>query len=185
MYRMILFGVVLAAVTGCSSVAEGAGPDSLGIDPEVEQAWALGDGVVDRHEYRTAMARFVSCLADSGYQVTEPVLSPIDQLTLLYDIVPEGDPDTWNRNVEICNLRHISHIEMVYVEAQEQVMDESLRSAAAGCLSEKGVVLTGDERAVEDFVLAAGGDGATAMDCVLVSARRLFPELPSAVRIRW
>ncbi|MGH3930712.1 MAG: hypothetical protein ACRDTF_12120 [Pseudonocardiaceae bacterium] len=176
---------MLAMVTACSFVADGSGSDSLGIDPDVEQAWALGDGMVDQYEYRTAMERFVSCLADSGYQVTAPVLSPIDQLTLLYDIVPEGDPDTWNRNVETCNLRHFSHIELTYVEAREQVMDDSLRSSAASCLSGKGVVLTGGERNVEDFVIAAGGDGATAMDCVLVSARRLFPGLPSVVKIRW
>ncbi|QNP73105.1 hypothetical protein IAG44_29175 [Streptomyces roseirectus] len=73
-------------------------------DPLPGRRWALGDGRVSETEYRTAMNRFISCVRNAGYATTTPVLSPADNLTLVHDITPDGDPDTYNEAVQTCNL---------------------------------------------------------------------------------
>jgi hypothetical protein len=153
------------------------------MDPQQEQAWALGDGIVTQEEYHTAVDRFISCMRDAGFDSTRPVLSPIDGVSLLYDIVPGGDPAVWNKTIDSCNALHISHIEPAYVESQEHVMAAPLRQGVTDCVASKGIRRAGSERNVTDFVSAAGGQVPTVMECVVNVARELFPELPSDLKI--
>src|SRR5687768_11150508 len=91
-------GLVLAAVTGCSLAAgDGGQGNPVGPVDEVPagQQWALGDGVVSAAEYRTAVERFRACVQAGGYQVGTPVTSPIDGLSLVYDITPSGEPQRY------------------------------------------------------------------------------------------
>lgn len=174
MRQVLLAGLALVVITSCFSTT---------VDSRHEQAWALGDGTATQAEYHTAVERFISCMHDAGHGSTEPIVSPIDGLTLLYDIVPDGDPVAWNETIEACNARHLSHIEPAYVESQEHVMDVSLRQGTVDCLMRQGVTLSGHERNVTDFVTAAGGRTPMVLSCVINTARALFPKLPSDVKI--
>ncbi|WP_179118083.1 hypothetical protein [Saccharothrix sp. ALI-22-I] len=140
---------------------------------------------MSENEYRDAIEAFRSCVRDAGYPVGEPVLSPVDGLTLLYDIPPTGEPDAWNRKVEECNLAHVSHIEPAYVEAREQTMVPTLRDAAVECLRDKGFTPKGTERNVKELVDSTGETANVAMECVTNSLRRLFPQVPGFLKIRW
>ncbi len=151
--------------------------------PEAAQAWALEDGVVTKAEYHKAVGGFLTCLREAGYEVTEPVISPMDGLTLLYDIVPSGEPAAWNEKLESCNHRHLSHIEPAYVEAIEHVMDESLRQGVAQCLAKKGITAKGSERNATDFVAASGNRPLVVMECVTTTARAIFPGLPNELKV--
>jgi hypothetical protein len=175
--------LVLAFVIGCSP-ATGEQPPAEPTYPEA-QAWALDDGVVTDNEYREAIDGFVSCMRDAGYPVTDPVVSPIDGLTLLYDMNPSGPPEVWNEKVEECDSSFVSMIEPTYVESRDQVMEPSLRSATARCLNDKGVELSGNERNVKDFSDSADDPGNIVMQCVSTSLRQLFPEYPTYLRVRW
>jgi len=186
MRRIVLSGFFLVAAAACAPPAvEHDGGGAAGIDPESAQGWALDDHVVTQDEYRAAVTGFISCMAAAGYQSTEPVVSPVDGITLLYDITPEGDPKIWNEKIETCNLLHLSHIEPAYLESRQQIMDESLREATITCLDNQGIGMTGRERVVADFAAAAGERTQTVMECVTDSARKLFPELPDELTIRW
>lgn len=175
--------LVLAFATGCSP--------TTGEQPPVEpaypaaQAWALDDGVVTESEYRTAIDGFVSCMRDAGYSVTDPVVSPIDGLTLLYDLNPSGSPDAWNKKLEECDTSYVSMIEPTYVEARDQVMEPSLRSATARCLNDKDIRVSGNERNVKEFANSAGEPGNVIMQCVSPSMHKLFPDYPGFLKVRW
>lgn len=96
------------------------------------------DGVVTLAEYHMVVDRFITCARDAGYEVSEPVLSPIDGLRLLYSIAPSGEPRIYNDAVQSCNLSHISLTEPAFVESQSQVMNETLRQAVVTCLQDQG-----------------------------------------------
>lgn len=177
--------ITLALSAGCTSAAGNASRGTPAVDAEKAQAWALSDGVVTEAEYRTAIERFISCVRDAGYEVTDPVLSPIDRLTLLYDLTANGDRERWNKRIEYCNDTEVSYIEPRYVEAREQVMEPSLRAASAECLNHRGFELTGNERNVRDFVKATNGSTATVMECVTPALQRLFPNVPGFLKVRW
>jgi hypothetical protein len=180
----IVVAGILAAVSGCAAADARGGQENSGDISLPGQAWALGNGKVTAAEYRTAVDRFVSCVRDAGYPVSEPVLSPADNLTLLYDITPSGEPDRYNKAVQDCNLSHLSLIEPTFVEARRQVMDRSLRAAVGACLRRQGVSLTARERSLSDFAVSAKAD-TKVVDCVTGQWANVYPELPAAVPLRF
>lgn len=148
------------------------------------QAWALGDGIVTDAEYRGAADKYIGCMADAGYSATKPVVSPIDGLTLLFDIEPFGDPAVYNEKLDYCNGQHFSWIEPTFVEARKQVMAAPLREATVACLRDKGFKPTGAESSVGEFRKTADDSVDAAMACVMSAAAALYPELPETLKIR-
>lgn len=183
--RLVLLavGLIAVAVTGCSLATGAGGQGPASVDPLQEQDWALGDGVVTVMEYHMAVDRFVTCVRDAGYEVSEPVLSPIDGLSLLYDIVPSGEPRIYNDAVQSCNLSHISLTEPAFVESQSQVMNETLRQAVVECLRGQGITVTGEERNATEFAAVTRNNQVT-LNCVFDSTHKLFPELPDVLTVR-
>ncbi|WP_416967057.1 hypothetical protein [Streptomyces sp. 4F14] len=175
----ILVAGILSAVVGCAPAPDGGRDTAL-----PGQQWALQDGKVTAAEYRTAMNRFVTCVRDAGYPVTDPVISPTDNLTLIYDITPNGDADTYNKAVQTCNLDHLSLVEPTYVEAQPQLMAAPLRAAVANCLARQGVRVTSKERNLADFAASAHSE-TKVVDCVTSQRARVYPALPAAVPLRF
>ncbi|MFE0254793.1 hypothetical protein [Streptomyces sp. NPDC059010] len=180
---LTLAAAVSAAMVSCSPTADPGDQGTVKADARSAQEWALADGVVTPAEYRNAVDRFISCVRKAGYEVSAPLRSPVDGLTLLYEITPSGSPDVYNSAVEECNLSHISDIEPAFVEARPQVMDEELRRAVSACLKASGVPVTGKERNFPDFKEVAAED-AMAVQCVSDSARKMFPELPDELIMR-
>lgn len=187
MHWKVACALALAFAASCTSTVDNGsrGTEPFQPDYPMAQSWALEDRVVSESEYRAAVANFVSCVRDAGYSISDPMLSPVDGLTLLYDITPSGDPDAWSRKLEECNLTHVSHIEPAYVEAREQTMEPSLRAATVTCLRSKGFEPRGTERNVKDFVDSTDGVGTAVTQCVTTSIGQLFPELPDFLKIRW
>ena len=170
-------GLLLVAITSCTPPEGGTGGQGAPADPPpAAQAWALDDGVVTDEEYSKAVNDFVQCVRDAGYVVEDPVLSPVDGLSLIYKITPSGVPETYNNAVQKCNLDTMSHIEPRYVEPRDQQMDEQLRPVVANCLRDRGVVLTAREENVVDFDASAGNDDLL-VECVLRAVDEVFPEL--------
>jgi len=180
---LLAVGLITAAVTGCTLTANTSGQGPVEIDPLQEQAWALGDGVVTMMEYHMAVDRFITCVRDAGYEVSGPVLSPIDSLSLLYDILPSGEPRIYNDAVQTCNLSHISLTEPTFVESQSQVMNETLRRAVTECLRGQRVPVTDEERNATEFA-AVAGNNQVVLSCVVDSTHELFPELPDVLTVR-
>jgi hypothetical protein len=174
-------------VAGCAPMVgnDRRGAELADTGPPAAQSWALGDGVVTKDEYRTAIEGFISCVRNSGYEASDAALSPVDGLTLLYEIPPSGDPEAWNAKVEECNLAHVSHIEPAYIEAQQQVMDPELRDATAECLRKKGFQPQGGERNVKELIESTDKVGSATTECVTLTMSQLFPQAPGFLKIRW
>lgn len=176
----LLTAVAVAACSpGTDSGARGANEDV----PLPGQQWALRDDRVTAGEYRTAITRFLACVEDSGYRTGDPVISPIDGLSLLYDITPSGDPATYNDRVQRCNLRHLSMIEPTYVESHRKVMDQPLRRAVGKCLEDRGMNVSGAEQNATDFATTAHDEPAV-VECVTETRQQLYPGLPDFAVVR-
>ncbi|MEV6331596.1 hypothetical protein [Streptomyces sp. NPDC051909] len=180
----LVVALLLATVAGCAQALPADGGRESGDIPLPGQEWALKDGRVDAAEYRTATGRFVACVRKAGYPVTEPVVSPADRLTLIYEITPSGDPTTYNNAVQDCNLAHLSMVAPTYVEARPQTMDAPLRTAVGDCLRRRGVRLTAGERNLRDFARSAG-DETWVVDCVTSVWQKVYPDLPAEVPLRF
>ncbi|WP_329117816.1 hypothetical protein [Streptomyces sp. NBC_01353] len=181
---IVVAAVLLATVSGCAQAGSDGGREAGDDIPIPGQEWALKDGRVTSAEYGTAMGRFVSCIRDAGYPVSEPVLSPADNLTLIYEVAPSGAPETYNNAVQSCNLSHLSMVEPTFVEAQPQVMDEPLRRAVGDCLRRQGVAVTAEERNLREFARSAK-DETRVVDCVTAQWPRVYPALPAEVPLRF
>ncbi len=183
--RWVTVLLALAAISGCTTgqADDESGPGSD--TPPTAQAWALDDDTVTEHEYQKAIGDFVACIKAAGYDASTPVLSPIDGLTMLFDLKASGDMNVYNTKMETCNQTHLSHIEPAYVEQRRQVMDTRLRDATARCMTDKGIKLTGREANAGDFAAATHNAMATVMECVRPAAHELFPNLPTEIKVRW
>ncbi|MFC8427565.1 hypothetical protein [Streptomyces sp. NPDC057253] len=176
----LLTAVAVASCTpGTDNTTQGANEDV----PLPGQQWALRDDRVTASEYRTAITRFLACIEDSGYRTSDPVISPIDGLSLLYDITPSGDPATYNERVQRCNLGHLSMIEPSYVESHHKVMDQPLRIAVGKCLERRGAHVSGTEQNATDFATAAHDEPAV-VECVTETRQQLYPGLPDFAVVR-
>jgi hypothetical protein len=184
--KTIIVGLLACLISGCSGPTDAEQPEPEPVDTvPASQNWALGDGKVDEKEYRKALDDFMTCMKDAGYESVGPVLSPLDGLTLLFEVQPSGEPAVYNAKIEECNSRHLSWIEPGYVEAGTQVMDDKVRLATVKCLEAKGLKLTGTETNVTEFVESAGGSTTVVMPCAIDAAKKLYPELPNEVNVRW
>ncbi|MES5823261.1 hypothetical protein [Streptomyces sp. RG80] len=184
-FRLLATALLTAvAVAACSPGTTDSGAQGANEDvPLPGQQWALRDHRVTAAEYRTAIKRFLACIEDSGYRTGDPVISPIDGLSLLYDITPSGDPATYNDRVQRCNLGHLSMIEPTYVESHRKVMDRPLRRAVGACLEGRGVHVSGTEHNATDFA-ATARDEPVVVECVTETRQQLYPDLPDFAVVR-
>jgi hypothetical protein len=183
---MLAAGLAAAAITGrvLTSGDGGRGPTPLDTPDTPEgQVWALEDGAVTGDEYHTAVDRFLACVRQAGYGTGEPARSPVDGVTLVYDMDRTGDPQAFNNSVQACNLAHVSAIEPAFVESQPQTMDDRLRREVARCLRSKGHAVSGRERNARELA-AAAVDGTVVIDCTADALQFLYPGLPSEVTVR-
>jgi hypothetical protein len=174
----LLVSLLICSLTACTR-SQGANE----LDPAHKQNWALSDGVVSSAEYAHAVETFINCVRAAEYQVSEPVISPIDKLTLVYDLSLTGDPTRFNNTVQDCNIAHLAFIEPAYIEANVQTMDMRLRQAVADCLTSRGITITGLERNFPDFKNKTKDENVT-LDCIIYWTHELFPELPDAIPVR-
>lgn len=190
-----LLPALIFVLAGCSSADNVAGiatPDQLRAVSQqlrdqghIEQADALEDGVVDEGEYADGFARFSECIRDAGYIVNDPVISPVDGITYLFDINFEGRNEVVAMDdIEVCKVSQWQWISAAYQDTAPMKMDEPLRQAAIKCLESQGYELSGDE--VTPLDIAGPNpieDGRPSqrwndtVDCLLDEQARLYPEI--------
>ncbi len=132
------------------------------------------------------MQRFILCVRDAGYKVGQLHRSPVDGLTLIYDIVPSGSQARYNARTEACSGEHLSLIEAGYVESHRQTMDAPLRRAVIRCLHRRGLPPRASARNFLDLHAASAKveEKNVLLDCVITHTHRLFPHLPDYITIR-
>lgn len=177
-------------LTGCS----GGGNDPRAIVLNAaEQARAAGseanakamdDGDLTEDEYRAAARRYQECYRDQGIVLPEPVLSPVDHVTLEWDY-----PDTalssgkeTGKALEVC-ANQWTPVSLAYGATHDQHTDPLLLDAARKCLKTEGFDTPDDAVRVADLIgdpnSDSGKQSAAAEKCLIAEAFKLYPDLPA------
>jgi hypothetical protein len=136
-------------------------------------------------EYRAAVMAFLTCMKGYGYQVSGPVLSPLDQVMLLRDVVTpsDGRPAEYNDRLAGCEQdAGLPTIEPAYLQARPPSLHPRLRDDALACLGHQGVTPHGGEQAYGDYARQA----TTTQDfgqCLTKAMRTEFPGLPPRITV--
>jgi hypothetical protein len=138
---------------------------------------------VDDATYHAAVTLLLDCMRRFGYEVTGPVVSPLDGIQLLRSVAPpdSGSVDIYNARLEACERKsELARIEPAYLEQHTPVMAKRMRPAASRCLAAQGVTPTGRETTYTDFVSRARRPS-DFNHCATEAARRLYPDLPEEI----
>lgn len=151
-----------------------------------EQARMLADGSVSEAEYLQAVDEVRACAERDGNGISEPVLSPIDNLTLEFGF-PQGalsDDEVWSMS-DRCLQQWFWTVHTGYLVSHDARMDTDLLEASVECMAEQGFTLAGDLRNARDLAVRVPREGEAALaDCIADAVARLRPDL-DGVGISW
>jgi len=142
----------------------------------------LADGIVSEDDYLSAIEEFTKCMNGRGYEVTNPVLSPVNSLNYLYESSPGStDPDVFNKDLTDCSSTYMSEVEPMYLATHKAVMAEPLRVAMQACMHSKGYDVADDVRSFDDYfpeseAIEANGPR---IECLIDTMRALYPDIGS------
>lgn len=192
-FRKSLAVVVLV----CGSVGLLAGCGSSNSDPRAivlnaaEQARdagaeanaeAMEDGELTEDEYRAAARRYQECYRDQGIVLPEPVLSPVDNVTLEWDFPDTAISTETAAKLEVCTGQW-TPVSVAYGATHDQFIDPLLLAATRTCLSDAGFDTPEKSVRVADLVgdpsKDSGRQSAAAEKCLIAQAFKLYPTLPA------
>ena len=200
MIRRSFFSAVVAltatALVGCSGTDGGlvkpddaraivvAASEHLREIGATENAAALEDGVISMDEYLLAAGRYQTCLRELGIVIGGPGLSPVDNVSLLWDLPDDvaGGEDV-AAGSKVC-ADHWLPVAGAYLDSHEQRMNDDLQKSVSTCMTTAGYDLSGEEETVPDFMGPSSSNAAQtrrqadAEQCIIRSSQQLYPELP-------
>lgn len=196
--RLVLLctGLILAwTVGGCAPAQQKTGTQLSSEDVKSisereksaghdETAELLRDGFVDKGDYDKAFANLERCMTDLGYTVTEPLISPADGLSFLFEYGNPGRAqDKFQSDSLECETKFWAVASAVYLNTTEQVTEEAVRVAAIECMNKKGFDVPQDAKnfkAMSGDPTADGGEQRKqATTCILDNVYRLHPNIRS------
>lgn len=168
----VIAACCLFLAAGCGLLdrtdSENRGPQSIPSMAEearelgyVEQHDVLRDGKVTESEYRATVDRVISCLEDAGADVVGDLyIDPYDSLSITgYRAEWDLPEDEAVAAADECSVRYESYVVDAYLRSHDAKMASPMRRALAACLENRGLELTGNEEAEQDFHDAIGDDG--------------------------
>ncbi|MBN9176249.1 MAG: hypothetical protein J0I43_02610 [Microbacterium sp.] len=184
--------LLLAGCSGTERAAEGGAVTKEQVQATAQQykadgypalAALLEDGVVDSDDYGAAANLYTSCLEKLGYVPGAPQINPTTSMTYIYNVQSDGrDPKVAATDEETCRVPNLSVVEAIYLNTNEQRIDESVRRAALECMAQKGFDIPDSARDIRAFSGNPEADGgaqrSAAATCITDEALKLFPDLP-------
>ncbi|MEW1976300.1 hypothetical protein AB0301_14665 [Microbacterium profundi] len=181
---------IVFLLTSCSS--GGQDPRAIVLN-QAEQARAAGseanakameDGELTEGEYYAAARRYQECYREQGIVLPEPVLSPVDNVTLEWDF-----PDTamssgkkTGEALETCT-KQWTPVSLAYGATHDQHTDPLLLDATRECLKKEGFDTPDDAVRVADLIgdpnSDSGKQSTAAEKCLIAEAFKLYPDLPA------
>lgn len=185
---LALVAVASFALTACSggSSDPGAVVQSLAAEAKAagsdENAALLEDGKVSEDELYDAARRYQSCVRDLGVELPEPVMSPVDSVTLMWDELATVELGGEAAEQATQCRQQYEPVSGAFVVTHKSVMDPALVDAVSDCMVSAGFEVPPDASSVADFVGGEGEDDSgrvsQAEKCTVYNAMRLFPEQP-------
>lgn len=143
-----------------------------------EQAAILADGVVTRAEYEQALDDTRACAERDGNGITDPVLSPIDNLTLEFGF-PQGamtEDDVWEMSDQRLQ-RYFWSVQNGYQSTHDAAMDADILGASLSCMRERGHTIAGEVTNAGQMAVQVSREGELELaECISESAMRLRPD---------
>ncbi len=191
-FSLTLSTILLAGCAGTSEAAEGGAVTVEQVQATAEHykaegypdmAALLADGVVDSDDYAAAAGLYTTCMEQLGYATGSPHINPTNSMTYIYKIQSNGrDPKVAAKDEETCRVPNLSIVEAIYLNTNEQRIDESVRLASLECMKREGFEIPDSARDVRAFSGNPEADGgaqrSAAATCITDEALKLFPELP-------
>lgn len=192
--RALFLVAVTFVVTGCST-AEFIDPEQEWTSADIQEraeymreqgndfvADRFADGEVSADEYREGVDMFVTCMTDRGYTTTDPVVSPVDGLSIIVEPDPSGkSSDVYGADLEECRM-YMGALEAMFPITHTQVMDEPLLVAVTACLTGKGEIVPEGARNYPEMQPADfefDSPWKRAFDqCLVDNVFTLYPDLP-------
>lgn len=151
-----------------------------------EQADVLATGSVSRADYEQAIDHVRTCAEQGGNGISEPELSPIDNLTLEFGF-PVGasdDEEIWALS-DACLQRWFWSVSIAYRATHDAVMDADIRDASLACLADRGYVMSGDIRNAQDMAVRMPFEAEHDLaECIVSAAEEVRPDL-DGVSVSW
>lgn len=181
----------LLAISACSSTSEDAAPtgsalvlqlaeDAQAAGYEVQYD-ALSDGEVTPSEYQESIDRTRACLRDMGIDTTEPMLNPVDSLTLLFDFATSEDAVKATEG-PTCQDEYQNLTEIAYLSTHQARMDAAFSALLKACVEAQGATIEGTPDRYREYVDAVGQENLDLLvGCATESARTINPNAPSLV----
>lgn len=158
--------------------------DRFRADGRDDLAAMFADGSVDASDYESAFKGFSTCMQERGYSISEPSISPADNIRFIFSVDGAGkDPAVMDTDQMECSA-DLREVEAMYAATATQRMDPPLQAAMVGCLDEKGLEPPSDAQNYQQFLEAAGGSKATTewrvtfSGCLSEVGQQLYPNLP-------
>jgi hypothetical protein len=148
-----------------------------------EQAEIFSDGIVSEDEYRGAFRMLQACYAEIGVTASEPIVSPVDGHTLVFNTDLGGlSEEAALPPLYTCDERFWMLVDAVYSYSNPQVMEPALLQAVKECIRVDGGDPPEDAKSVPELV---DGDNPGPVDtCVHTQMAKLYPEITS-VTVRY
>ncbi len=150
------------------------------------QVRLLEDGVVTAAEYEQAIDNTRACAERGANGITEPVLSPVDNLTLEFGfpIGAMAEEDVWAVSDD-CSQQHLWTVQAAYVSTHDAVMDVDIRVDTLACMADHGHPIAAEVRNAREMASRIGRDAESQLaECISDVTLRLRPELES-IGVSW
>lgn len=119
-----------------------------------DQAARLEDGKVTRDELNDSLDDFAECLTAEGLTYEFKATNPVDGWRPIFDVFWPDDMD-WEQGKDIaaeCDHSTWLPVSWGYELTNPAVMEPEFTAKLAECLTSKGIVPTGDETNLSDFI---------------------------------
>lgn len=135
---------------------------------------------VSSEEYTEAFNAFQSCMSERGHAVTDPIVSPVDAMQLIYEATSgAGLEKSYEQDFKDC-YAPLGDAEADYFATGQPHMAEDLLTAVQSCMRSNGYELS--DAAVSTSAMRAELTGDTEnqalRECVLSETQKLYPDIP-------
>jgi len=187
-YRSVLaLSAMAIALTACAPTV-GTGANVVGVAKLLDSAdhpeysELVADGEVSSSDYEAGFELFQFCMTTNGQTVSEPRISPVDGMALIWEAGPGSKAtDAEYQGVLADCYAPYGELEALYNETGPGVMDEPLRRAVQGCLTTGGYDIPDsavDTKAIRALISDDPVKSLTALsDCLVPAAAKLYPDV--------
>ncbi|CAN3702713.1 hypothetical protein MMX123_02743 [Microbacterium sp. MM2322] len=185
---IVAIGAGLVLFSGCASafvatpVADAVKQLTESAPPEY--AALVADGDVSADDYQAGFELFSDCMNAQGQTVSEPHLSPVDGMALVWEATPGAGRAATEYSADLADCYDpYGTLEAIYNETGPGQMDEPLRAATQECLAAEGYQVPDTALNTTDMRAYVDGDPVEQLtvltDCIVPAATKLYPDIPA------